>query len=135
MESGDASSFESSHILLITQKGMEYFRRSRLLAAGFELTSQCRVLMATIKARGDCPCVLCLVKKKNLNQMGTTEDMIFRDQHPRIDDDARRKSVLESREIIRGGIAVGGDRVVACLSNSDVPTVVSVSFYSIQICL
>jgi hypothetical protein len=90
-----------------------------------EFTSYYRVLMATIKARGDCPCVLCLVKKKNLDQMGTPQDMAFRDEHPRIDNEARQKSILQAREVIRGGIAVGGDRVLACLSNSDVPTVVS----------
>lgn len=81
--------------------------------------------MATIKARGDCPCIRCLVKKKNLNQMGTAEDMAFRDTHPRIDSQARQDSVLKARAAIKSGIAVGGDKVLDCLSNSDVPTVVS----------
>lgn len=81
--------------------------------------------MASIKARGDCPCVRCLIQKKNLNQTGTSEDMAFRKAHPRVDSQARRDSVMKAKNAIQRGLAVGGDKVTCFLSNSDVPVVVS----------
>ncbi|TEB18199.1 hypothetical protein FA13DRAFT_1649583, partial [Coprinellus micaceus] len=80
-----------------------------------------KVLMATIKARGDCPCVQCLIQKKNLSQMGTPADMAFRKANPRVDDDARQERVSEARAAIKSGLAVAGDSVVKFLSHSEVP--------------
>ncbi|KAJ3538209.1 hypothetical protein NMY22_g5263 [Coprinellus aureogranulatus] len=82
-----------------------------------------RVLIATIKGRSDCPCVRCLVQKQNLSQMGTAEDLAFREANPRVDTAARQKQVTDAREAIASGLAVGGDAVVVHLTHSGVPTI------------
>ncbi|KAJ2920916.1 hypothetical protein H1R20_g16181, partial [Candolleomyces eurysporus] len=82
-----------------------------------------KVLIATIKNRGDCPCVRCLVQKKNLSQMGTPEDMTFRANHPRVDDAERQDRVEKARGVIQGGAAVNGKPVMRELKNAEVPTV------------
>ncbi|KAJ3535522.1 hypothetical protein NMY22_g6451 [Coprinellus aureogranulatus] len=82
-----------------------------------------RVLMATIKVAGDCPCVRCLIRKKDLIQMGTPQDMAFRESHPRVDSQDWRSSVAAAKAAINGGLAVGGKPVMALLSHSHVPNV------------
>ena len=84
-----------------------------------------RVLIATIKNRGDCPCVHCLIQKKNLNQMGTPEDMTFRASNPRVDDEKRQSRVEKARAVIKVGAAVNGKPVLRELENAEVPTIVS----------
>ncbi|KAJ3514741.1 hypothetical protein NMY22_g14642 [Coprinellus aureogranulatus] len=82
-----------------------------------------RCLIASIKNGGDCPCVRCLVRKKNLDQMGTAEDMLFRKTHPRVDSGERQIRVWKARAAIYGGGAVSGDPIQRILPFSDVPTI------------
>ncbi|TEB21218.1 hypothetical protein FA13DRAFT_1800109 [Coprinellus micaceus] len=82
-----------------------------------------RVLIATIKTQSECPCVRCLTKKRNLDQMGTVEDTNFRKANPRIDDPERRKNITDAIEVIHNGNAVNGDPVLCVLHNSNAPTV------------
>ncbi|KAF5319997.1 hypothetical protein D9611_011026 [Ephemerocybe angulata] len=80
-----------------------------------------KVLIATIKSKSDCPCVHCLVHKNDLVQMGTKDDMAFRQDHPRVDTAERQQSVLAAREVIRKGMAVDGSPVEKLLTHSAVP--------------
>ncbi|KAJ3527383.1 hypothetical protein NMY22_g9809 [Coprinellus aureogranulatus] len=83
-----------------------------------------RVLIASIKNQGDCPCVSCLIRKKNLDQMGTVEDMRFRKAHPRLDSGERQRRVYKARvAIYHKKVAVNGDPVQRLLPYSDVPTI------------
>ncbi|KAJ3531527.1 hypothetical protein NMY22_g8114 [Coprinellus aureogranulatus] len=65
----------------------------RLLPAG-------RVMIATIRQRGDCPCTRCLIKMTEADQMGTPEDMLRREKTARKDDDSRRALVKQARAMI-----------------------------------
>ncbi|KAJ3534489.1 hypothetical protein NMY22_g6905 [Coprinellus aureogranulatus] len=82
-----------------------------------------RVLIATIKCRGDCPCVRCLVRKKDLSQTGTQEDTSFRSVHPRVDSLECQERVINARKVIGKGKAVNGDPVQRLLQHSQVPTI------------
>ena len=42
-----------------------------------------RVLLATIRDKGICPCPRCLIPKEKLNQTGLRRDSKFRAKHPR----------------------------------------------------
>ncbi|KAJ3540488.1 hypothetical protein NMY22_g4264 [Coprinellus aureogranulatus] len=80
-----------------------------------------RVLIATIKSRSDCPCPVCLVKKKDLGRMGSAEDIAFNKANPRVDSVSRQKEVENARAAIQGGLAVAGDALYRLLSHSGVP--------------
>jgi hypothetical protein len=57
--------------------------------------------------------------------MGTPEDMSFRANHPRVDDEGRQTRVEKARGVIQRGGAVNGKPVMRQLENAEVPTVVS----------
>ncbi|KAI0309743.1 hypothetical protein OF83DRAFT_1030334, partial [Amylostereum chailletii] len=46
-----------------------------------------KVLLASIKYLGACPCPCCLVKKENIHKVGMKNDIKFRERHPCIDND------------------------------------------------
>ncbi|KAJ3500007.1 hypothetical protein NMY22_g19406 [Coprinellus aureogranulatus] len=82
-----------------------------------------KVLIATIKTRSDCPCVRCLVDKRNLDKTGTIEDTLFREAHPRVDNMSRYMQVVRARDEITAGGAVMGKGVTAVLRQSNTPTI------------
>lgn len=66
-----------------------------------------KVLIATIRDNGLCPCPRCLTKKEDFDQMGTPADMEMRSTQRRVDDQTRRVKVREARKTFRRGYAVG----------------------------
>ncbi|KAG6914461.1 hypothetical protein DXG01_017109 [Tephrocybe rancida] len=59
-----------------------------------------KVLLATIRNRGDRPCPRCLVKKSQMKNMGTVNDMKQRIEHARLDNHHRKVKVSEARSLI-----------------------------------
>ncbi|KAG8732310.1 hypothetical protein FRC11_014512 [Ceratobasidium sp. 423] len=59
-----------------------------------------RVLLATIRDKGRCPCVRCLVPMELIHKMGTREDMQARTKNPRRDNLHRQKLVNRARSLI-----------------------------------
>ncbi|RXW11204.1 hypothetical protein EST38_g14651, partial [Candolleomyces aberdarensis] len=118
-----SADYPEKYVLLLSSIGPSPLPSLLLSFMSAVLISFFRVLIATIKNRGDCPCVRCLVQKKNLSQMGTLEDMAFRTNHPRVDDAERQGRVEKARGVIQGGAAVNGKPVMRELKNAEVPTV------------
>ena len=83
-----------------------------------------RVLLATVRDNGLCPCPRCLMPKTRLDQMGTYWDVNFRVREVR---QYLSDKVQQARRIIYGlGQAVAGTGVDGILkSTSSVPVVVS----------
>nr|GAT47145.1 predicted protein [Mycena chlorophos] len=82
-----------------------------------------KVLLATIKSLGTCPCPRCLIKKNEIAQTGTVNDLKRR-QVLRVDDHHRRSSIERARRsIFESGSAVEGSTIDGMLkSHSWVPT-------------
>jgi len=83
-----------------------------------------RVLLATIRDKGLCPCPRCLVPKSKLDQTGTKRDSNFRLKNART---YLLDKVRTARDAIyRLGMAISGAVVDRLLKvTSSVPTVVS----------
>jgi hypothetical protein len=94
------------------------------------LTHILRVLLATIRDKGRCPCPRCLVPMDSIHKMGTPWDMRMRDANIRKDSARRRRLIKEARSIIHDGRkAVSNSEVEALLQPmSLVPTVVSCAY-------
>lgn len=88
-----------------------------------------RVLLATIKYLGGCPCPRCLITKAQIPEMGTKYDMRRRHDpsNIRVDDSwLRRKIEMTRKWIFELGYLVHGTAVEAILKpHSLVPTRVS----------
>jgi hypothetical protein len=65
-----------------------------------QLTAYCRVLIATVRDMGACPCPRCLVRKPDLYLLGTYQDQQLRHDHARHDDDAFRRAIRHARNLI-----------------------------------
>ncbi|KAJ3510574.1 hypothetical protein NMY22_g15941 [Coprinellus aureogranulatus] len=61
-----------------------------------------RCLIATIRQKGNHPCIRCCIHISQLHQMGTPEDLSSRLSSARHDDDARREAVKKSRARLLG---------------------------------
>ena len=71
------------------------------------LTPIHRVLIATIRDMGGCPCPRCTIKKESLYALGTTGDTADRILKARHDDDNFRSIVQEARDnVYRKGYAL-----------------------------
>ncbi|KAF9032192.1 hypothetical protein BJ165DRAFT_1358012 [Panaeolus papilionaceus] len=81
-----------------------------------------KVLLATIRDKGMCPCPRCLVPMQSLDQLGTPVDQATRSESQRV---YRTKEVKNARALIyKQGKAVNGANVEAILKPfSGVPTV------------
>lgn len=90
-----------------------------------------RILLASIKFLGQCPCPRCLVKKVDIPKMGTKPDLRRRDRSQRIDDNSRRHNVAKARSLIfEKGAPVSGTWVNGLLNDESlVPTRVSTLIY------
>src|SRR5215472_3340393 len=86
-----------------------------------------RVLLATIRDLGRCPCPRCLIELSNVHHMGKKSDMKKREKSLRVDDDNRRRKIHLAREIIYNkNYAVDSEAVEKLLrEQSLVPTIVS----------
>ncbi|KAI9059487.1 hypothetical protein FKP32DRAFT_1657872 [Trametes sanguinea] len=84
-----------------------------------------KVLLATIRDMGSCPCPRCLVRKDAISAVGTARDMASRTRNARVDSADRRYKVNRAREFIyEQGRGLGSKAVEDLLkAESLVPTV------------
>lgn len=98
-----------------------------------DLTHSFRVLIATIKNLGRCPCPSCLVKKADIPKVGTVPDMKTRTEKVRVDDEHRRYDIETARrQIFENGTRINSDAIDNILGGSGVPTRVSFDLAMIQ---
>ncbi|KAH7923645.1 hypothetical protein BV22DRAFT_1015047 [Leucogyrophana mollusca] len=83
-----------------------------------------KILIATIRNLGQCPCPRCTIPMIRVSDMGRERDMLQRHLLARVDDDERRLKVKTAREIIYGNnYAVNTPKVEELLKpQSLVPT-------------
>jgi hypothetical protein len=67
------------------------------------LTVNCRILLASIRNLGLCPCPRCLVPLSRVHNMGMIMDMRQRKTLARVDDAQRRSNVANARRFIYDG--------------------------------
>lgn len=91
-----------------------------------------RVLLATIRDKGFCPCPRCRISKSDIRKLGTAADMGRRQTLARHDNDERQRKVAIAREIIYDKkFAIDNDNVETLLKpQSLVPTLVSGNCFS-----
>lgn len=91
-----------------------------------------RVLVATIRDKGACPCPRCLVRTDEIAELGTPADRARRENTARKDDSERQAKVKRALSLIyEGGYVVNSERVDDELkSESLVPTAVSMCLRS-----
>lgn len=123
MASNAASILEFSHTLLTIRKSKSC-RRSYNIVTDHENN---RVLLASIRNKGKCPCPRCLIPLSDAHRVGTVSDRNKRTTKARVDDVEYRYSIDTARDIIyRRGFAVDSDDVENHLrEESLVPTKVS----------
>ena len=87
-----------------------------------------RVLIATIRDQGNCPCVRCLVTTSQISALGTPEDRTLRQTQPRVESKKRQQLVKDARDkLYREGYVITGDKVYGVLKDESlVPTLVCV---------
>jgi hypothetical protein len=87
-----------------------------------------RVLLATIRYLGQCPCPRCEIKKPDISSLGTNIDRQRRD-HERVDTQSRKNRINAARRaIFRQGTSVASTRVEDILKErSEVPVEVCIS--------
>lgn len=97
------------------------------LPRAFSPNSFCRVLLATVRDLGACPCPRCLTPKAQVPEMGTKTDSARRERLVRLDNTSRRADVALARSFIyEKGRNVDSTAVENMLkAESYVPTTVS----------
>jgi len=85
-----------------------------------------RVLLATLKYLGKCPCPRCLIEKIHIFKMGTENDRTWRNTVC-VDSQPRQRSVKQAHKLIfRRGRALNSDAIDKALGlRSEIPTHVS----------
>ncbi|KAI0666517.1 hypothetical protein C8Q78DRAFT_984030 [Trametes maxima] len=83
-----------------------------------------KVLLATVRDMGNCPCPRCLVPKEQIAALGTARDRDIREHKTRVDDHQRRSTVQLARAfILEKGLGVNSVAVEGLLKpQSLVPT-------------
>ncbi|KAI0647705.1 hypothetical protein C8Q79DRAFT_999321 [Trametes meyenii] len=83
-----------------------------------------KVMLATVRDMGNCPCPRCLVPKEKICELGTSRDQDARDQKKRVDDEERKAMVqLAQTLILEKGLGVNSTAVEGLLkARSLVPT-------------
>jgi hypothetical protein len=86
-----------------------------------------RVLLASIKNRGRCPCPRCLIPKARMQNMGMAQDRQQRITLKRVDDHPRRFSIANARRLIYELNYAVDSKSLASFLNAEswVPTLVS----------
>lgn len=88
-----------------------------------------RVLLATIRNQGGCPCPRCLVPTPKVDRLGLVSDNNIRINKARKYNSVRVN--IARKLIYEDGVPIKGSRVEALLkATSAVPTSVSMSYYS-----
>ncbi|KZV69074.1 hypothetical protein PENSPDRAFT_735574 [Peniophora sp. CONT] len=93
-----------------------------------------KVLIATTRDMGDCPCPRCKVRKSDLGNVGTTNDARTRTEDIRRADDSFRKKVDDARDMIyrKGYVVDSKSGAVGRLKEESlVPTVNAFSQFSV----
>jgi hypothetical protein len=87
-----------------------------------------RVLVATIRDQGRCPCVRCLVTTPDIPALGTPEDRTLRQTQLRVESEERQQRVEGARDkLYREGYVITGDNVDGILKDESlVPTLVRI---------
>ena len=131
MRFGAVSILGYSHILLIIVRRMSHLVKY----PNFATQVYYRILIASIRNLGRCPCPRCLITLDCVVDMGKRRDMTQRETLARIDDMSRRNRVDSAREIIyEKNYAVDGNPVENLLKvDSLVPTAVSDLFLSLVV--
>ncbi|KAI0046222.1 hypothetical protein FA95DRAFT_1607083 [Auriscalpium vulgare] len=82
-----------------------------------------KMLLATLRFYGQCPCPRCLIEKKNIHKLGTKTDTLARDKNARVDSERLQDKKKVSRKLIfESGAPVASERVKRILPGSVVPT-------------
>ncbi|KAJ3517693.1 hypothetical protein NMY22_g13906 [Coprinellus aureogranulatus] len=83
-----------------------------------------KIILASIKNLGSCPCTRCSIKLKHTHRLGMISDRKNRSRLARVDDESRRDAVSKAREwIYTSNYSVTNERVVNLLKDlSFVPT-------------
>ncbi|KDQ13654.1 hypothetical protein BOTBODRAFT_90697, partial [Botryobasidium botryosum FD-172 SS1] len=84
-----------------------------------------KVLLATLRNNGACPCPRCLVDKSDIHRMGMLSDQRCRTLYQRRDNQERRTRVKKARDLIYGRMRrlVGSSKVEDIMKQrSEVPT-------------
>ncbi|KAI0064190.1 hypothetical protein BV25DRAFT_1800682 [Artomyces pyxidatus] len=75
-----------------------------------------KILLASIRNLGSCPCPRCLVPLSRVHLIGTETDMAERNTKARIDDSQRQRKIAEARKLIyKKNLQVSSDAVEAWL--------------------
>jgi hypothetical protein len=126
MGSGAVCTCGYLYILLTIRRSISYilFTPDHILIVRYF-----RVLVATIRDKGRCPCPRCLVTFDEIPNLGTESDRKIREDRARCDDGPRREKVLAARaRIYNDGYAVGGDKADEDIKDTSlVPTIVMLS--------
>ncbi|RXW16502.1 hypothetical protein EST38_g9352 [Candolleomyces aberdarensis] len=97
-------------IVIMCQDGIE--RRFYIRIFTYSADYPEKVLIATIRYNGGCPCPRCLITKDKLDQLGTEADRTFREDYARRDDASRQSTVEEARiKVFNDGAAISGTHV------------------------
>lgn len=64
------------------------------------ITSNARILIASIRNLGKCPCPRCLIPLNRVRNLGMARDMTQRDTMARVDDVQRRSRIEAARRLI-----------------------------------
>lgn len=89
-----------------------------------------RVLIATVRDKGKCPCPRCLVTFEDIPNLGEEDDEAIRTTQRRGPSTAHSQAVLDARDLIYSdGYVVNSERVEALLQKeSHVPTKVCLQY-------
>ena len=81
--------------LLLTQQTTQ---KSKIFPFNLHLSNKntFRVLLATIRNMGKCPCPCCLMDKSLFKHVGTVNDMKFHKNNPRVDSIERQSKVKKA---------------------------------------
>ena len=126
MEFAVVSIREYSRILLTTRRSEPHFAKDLTVTHKYH-----RVIIASIRNLGHCPCPRCLIPLDRVDHMGMPRDMAQRITLARVDDLSRRNRVATAREnIYEKGYAVNSNAVEKLLqAESLVPTAVRIPSY------
>lgn len=128
----DGFTCESSHIQLTTLKSLF----SHLLAI-YCISDESRILLASIRNLGDCPCPRCEIPLSKVHNIGMSLDRTQRRTKARIDDASRRAKVGSARSLIyEHGHLVNSAQVERILKpKSLVPTAVRIGHFCVSLFL
>ncbi|KAH6905097.1 hypothetical protein BKA70DRAFT_1431183 [Coprinopsis sp. MPI-PUGE-AT-0042] len=97
-------------IVIMCQDGIERRFFPRIFTYSADYPERTRI--ACVKQNGRHPCTTCLIDKSHVHNMGTEEDMAFRTDNPRLNDDENREMIRKALQTVDNGYAVTGKTVM-----------------------